>query len=85
MAQIALAATVLLFFAGLSLFVVAGSLHWSTASFFTVELAFPATGFLIVLRTRNRVGWVFLLGRAGTRHPGFLRLLCGVRPRRQAG
>jgi hypothetical protein len=42
------------------LLVAVEELSWPTAVFFTVELAFPATGFLIVLRTGNRVGWVFL-------------------------
>ena len=65
MAQIAFAATILLFLAGLALLVAVGELSWPTAVFFTVELAFPATGFLIVLRTGNRVGWVFLWAGLG--------------------
>jgi hypothetical protein len=64
-AQLAFVATVLLFAAGLWLFVVAGALSWSTATFFVVELAFPATGLVILLRTRNRVAWVFLWAGLG--------------------
>ena len=64
-ARAALAATILLFLAGLSLLVAAGSIHWTTAAFFTVEMAFPATGFFIVLRARNRVGWIFLWAGLG--------------------
>jgi hypothetical protein len=54
--RVIFAATVLFFLAGLVLFVAAGALSWSTATFFVVELAFPATGLIILLRTRNRVG-----------------------------
>ena len=64
-AQLTFVASILLFLAGLGLLVAVGELHWSTAVFFTVELAFPATGYLIVLRTRNRVGWVFLWAGLG--------------------
>ena len=42
-----------------------GSIHWTTAAFFTVEMVFPATGFFIVLRARNRVGWIFLWAGLG--------------------
>jgi hypothetical protein len=55
-------AATLLFFAGLVLLVVTGSLGWPLAAFFFgVETAFPAVGLFIVARTRNRVGWVFLI------------------------
>jgi hypothetical protein len=60
-AAIFVAAT-LLFFAGLVLLVVTGSLPWPFAAFFfVVETALPAVGLFIVARTRNRVGWVFLI------------------------
>jgi hypothetical protein len=65
MAKSVLVTTIVFFLTGLALFVAAGSLHWSTAIFFTVELAFPATGLFIVLRTRNTVGWVFLWAGLG--------------------
>lgn len=65
MARAALAATILLFLSGLALLVAAGSIHWTTAAFFTVEMVFPATGFFIVLRARNRVGWIFLWAGLG--------------------
>jgi hypothetical protein len=55
-------AATLLFFAGLVLLVVTGSIGWPLAAFFfVVETAFPALGLFIVARTRNRVGWVFLV------------------------
>jgi hypothetical protein len=58
--RLVFATTVLFFLAGLVLFVVAEALSWSTATFFVVELAFPATGLIILLRTSNRVGWILL-------------------------
>ena len=58
--KLVFSATVLFFLAGLVLFVAAEALSWSTATFFVVELAFPATGLIILLRTRNRVGWILL-------------------------
>ncbi|HEU4488472.1 MAG TPA: hypothetical protein VFS38_04210 [Actinomycetota bacterium] len=58
--RLVFATTVLFFLAGLVLFVAAEALSWSTATFFVVELAFPATGLIILLRTSNRVGWILL-------------------------
>jgi hypothetical protein len=55
-------AATMLFVAGLVLLVIIGFLTWPLAAFFfVVETAFPAVGLFIVARTRNRVGWVFLI------------------------
>ncbi|MDQ4144256.1 MAG: hypothetical protein M3198_11035 [Actinomycetota bacterium] len=64
-ADVVLAATVLLFVSGLALMVASGEMAWPLAVFFGVEIAFPAVGWFIVRVTRNRVGWVFLAAGLG--------------------
>lgn len=58
-------ATLLLFAGGLTLSVINGSLPAALAVFLVAEMGFPIVGFFIVYRTRNLIGWIFLLTGLG--------------------